>query len=168
MKVGLYSFERMELAQINKLLKKINERLRVDKIYLYSENTCKERYSQREGFKKMLEDYQNKKIDIIAVENLNSFGKDGNVKLQILKELQARRNKLIFITEPVALEFMEELFIDITINYLESCKQLGDERSKVGARFSKSKKVEVIKKNGRVIITKDKKRMKRCIEKNLL
>lgn len=164
MNVGIYSFQTMELIQINKLIKKINERLKIDKIYLYSENTHKERYCKREGFKKMLEDYQNKKIDIIAVESLESFGKDGNVKLQILKELQERRYKLIFINESIALEFMQELFIDITIKFLESCKQLGDERSKIGAEFSKSKKVEIMKKNGQTIIAKDKKRMNSCMK----
>lgn len=54
MNVGIYSFSRLECNQINILSIKIKDKLLVNNIYLYLENTTKQRISKREAFIELL------------------------------------------------------------------------------------------------------------------
>lgn len=141
MNVGLYSFKTIELIQTSSLIKLINNMFNADNIFLYSENTAKEKMSQRFGFNKLLEDYKLKEIDIIVFEDMKSLGNDSYVKSRIYKTLLSLDCEFYFLKEHLGFskDYNKKIFNTI-INYEEIVKAKMDERSRVGQLYKSKMK----------------------------
>lgn len=88
MNIALYSFNRLEVDLVDNLSKKIKSTLKnIDKIYLYTENTLKERLSQRTGLNELLNDYKKEKIDMIVFQSITAIGTDDYIQSLILNKL---------------------------------------------------------------------------------
>ena len=88
MNIALYSFNRLEVDLVDNLSKKIKSTFKnIDKIYLYTENTLKERLSQRTGLNELLNDYKKEKIDMIVFQSITAIGTDDYIQSLILNKL---------------------------------------------------------------------------------
>lgn len=83
MNVGVYSFKIMKFKELEFLNKNFMFMIGLEDIYLYSENNTKENAT----FKKMLNDYKNKKIKLIIIEKLDLLGNSRHEIAKKLKEL---------------------------------------------------------------------------------
>ncbi len=133
MNVGLYSFKNIELIKTSNFISKLNKFLNLDNIFLYSENTSREKMNQRFGFKKLLEDYDAKIIDIIVFEDTKSLGSDNYIRSQIYKILLSGDYEFYFLNENLSSsEKQDRIFLKYIIDFEESLKTRMDKRSKIG------------------------------------
>ena len=56
MNIGIYNFKTLKLSEINKIIFETD--LNIDEVYIYSENTAKERIEHRKGLEKIINDYK--------------------------------------------------------------------------------------------------------------
>jgi len=145
MNVGLYSFVTMDVKTVQKLSEEITHRLiNVDDIFIYSENTNKERMSKRDGFKNMLQDYAKGKINVVVFQNLQTLGKDDIVRGELLQDLMGNRVKFFFIeAEMESVTDTGKNMLEATIFFSNKMKEINTEKSK---RASKNKIIEEWKK----------------------
>lgn len=70
MNIGLYSFERLEIKKLEEISNKIKTIYWGENvnIYIYSENTVKQRIKERQALYQMIEDYEKGKIEVIIFE----------------------------------------------------------------------------------------------------
>lgn len=134
MNVGVYSFENMTDDQIEALSVKIRDRLLVvENIYIYSENTQKQRLSKRDGLKKIIQDYEQKKIAAIVFEGTNSLGADDYIKGKVLEILMEKEIKFLILKENIeSTSAIGKQMIQILISLGERLKEMNDKRSKNG------------------------------------
>lgn len=131
MNVGLYSLNTMELKEISNIITDTRFTLGVKKIFLYSENTKKEKMSKRFVFRKMLEDYEKGKIELIVFKNLKSIGKDKYIRSQILKELLLKDYKFCTLEENHNnLNLSGRIFTKNLIAEIEEEKKYNEQRDK--------------------------------------
>lgn len=132
MNVALYSFKRLEANLVVTLNNKIREKFKsVDKIYIYTENTLKERMSQRLALKELLKDYENKKINIIVFESIEAIGTDDYIQSVILNKLM--KNNIDFYLMDIDVDSkLEEskMLISIKIFMGETIRNENIKRSK--------------------------------------
>lgn len=134
MNIGLYSFKTMNVNEINKLSEKLNDKFIYTKnIYIYSENTSKQKLSKRIGLEKIIKDYEKKKISLIAVKSINSFGSDAYINSEILMMLKEKEISFFIIDEDIESKSdVARKKIDI-INFIEkTAKEENDKRSRIG------------------------------------
>lgn len=134
MNIGLYSFKTMNVNEINKLSEKLNDKFIYTKnIYIYSENTSKQKLSKRIGLEKIIKDYEKKKISLIAVKSINSFGSDLYINSEILMMLKEKEISFFIIDEDMESKSdVARKKID-TINFIEkTAKEENDKRSRIG------------------------------------
>ena len=84
MNIGIYNFKTLKLSEINKIIFETD--LNVDEVYIYTENTSKERIEHRKGLEKIINDYKNGIIDIIVFEKSSSLGSCDFIKAQVIRE----------------------------------------------------------------------------------
>ncbi len=101
MNVGLYSLKNMTAMEIGKLSRIIQKIFPINDIYVYSENTPKQRISRREGLKKIIQDYNKEKVDLIVFEKLSSLGSDACIKGEALELLMKEKVKFFVIQENI-------------------------------------------------------------------
>ena len=101
MNVGIYSFSRLECNQVNILSIKIKDKLLVNNIYLYLENTTKQRISKREALYRIIKDYEQGIIDAIVFEDFKALGSDLYIRGKILKLLLENNISFFFIKEDI-------------------------------------------------------------------
>jgi len=141
MNVGLYSFETFELSKVENLKKLIYEIMgRKCGIYIYSENTRKERLSKRDGLRKMLEDYRNSKIDIIFFENRKSLGSDEYTSYRVLKILSDENVKYASLTDGLNCTLEGKIQMELIGFFENYAKKCSDERSRMGQEFKERQK----------------------------
>lgn len=132
MNVGLYSLKTMELKENSILITDIRFIPGVEQIFLYSENTEKEKRAKRVVFRKMLEDYKKRKIELIVFKNLAAIGKDKYERCQILKELLLNDYKFCTIEENHNnLNDFGKIFTKNLIEESEKEKKYKDTRNKM-------------------------------------
>jgi len=133
MNIGLYSFQNPELIETSKLIKELKNMFIIDNIYMYSENTNKERIEYRDGLKRLIEDYRNKKIDIIAFKDLNSLGSNRYIRGKILQTLLEGNYDFSFINLPyTSLCTSGRVCIELIIKISQEDKIRADKRSEMG------------------------------------
>lgn len=133
MNIGLYSFKNMELIKTSNFISKLNKFFNLDNIFLYSENTSREKMNQRFGFKKLLEDYDAKIINIIVFEDIKSLGSDNYVRSQIYKILLSGNYEFYFLNENLSSSRRQDrMFLKYIIDFEEVLKTRMDKRSKIG------------------------------------
>jgi len=133
MKVGLYSFKTMEFSKIERLKNLIHDLMRRKcEIYIYSENTRKERLSKRDGLRKMLEDYRNSKINIIFFEDREALGSDAYTSFQVLKVLSDEKVKYVSLTDGFQYTSEGEFQLEVNSAFENYIKRKSDERSRMG------------------------------------
>ena len=133
MNIGLYSFKNMELIKTSNLIGKLNRIFYLDDILLYSENTSREKMSQRFGFKKLLEDYDSNVIDIIVFEDIKSLGSDNYIRSQIYKALLSGNYEFYLLNQNLSSSKRQDrIFLKYIIDHEETLKNRMNERSKMG------------------------------------
>lgn len=141
MNVGVYSFKRVELREATECVRQIINPGLVDNIFIYSENTNKERMSQREAFKKVLDDYEKRKIELIVFKDLDSIGQSTYVRALIFRELINRKCKYCSVKENIHnFNIGGRLFTTALIKQALDEKKYGDERSKIGQEIKRKLK----------------------------
>lgn len=138
MNVGFYSFYRLEFSQIYILNIKIKDKLPANNIYIYSENTTKQRINKREALNKIIDDYNQKIIDCIVFENLKALGSDFYMRSKILKILIENNINFIFLEENiVSTSSVKKEKIEMMIFMANRLKEEHDRRSKIGNNIKK-------------------------------
>lgn len=138
MNVGFYSFYRLEFSQIYILNIKIKDKLPANNIYIYSENTTKQRINKREALNKIIDDYNQKIIDCIVFENLKELGSDFYMRSKILKILIENNINFIFLEENiVSTSLVKKEKIEMMIFMANRLKEEHDRRSKIGNNIKK-------------------------------
>lgn len=146
MNVGLYSFETFEVCKIENLKKFIYEIMgRKCGIYIYSENTRKERLSKRDGLRKMLEDYRNSKIDIIFFEDRKALGSDDYTSFRVLKVLSDEKVNYTSLSDGIKYTLEGKMQMELLAAYENYIKKYADERSRIGQKLKARQ--EQLKKN---------------------
>lgn len=141
MKVGLYSFKTMEFSKIENLRNHIFRMFgRKCEIYIYSENTRKEKLAKRDGLRKILEDYRNSKIDMIVFENREALGTDEYNSYRILKILSDEKVKFTSLTEGLNYTTEGKLQMELIGLFENYAKKCSDERSRMGQKFKERQK----------------------------
>lgn len=136
MNVGLYSFETFEVSKVEKLKKLIYEIMgRKCGIYIYSENTRKERLSKRDGLRKMLEDYSNSKIKIIFFEDRKALGSDDYTSFSVLKVLSDEKVNYTSLLDEIKYTSEGKMQMEILAVYENYIKKYADERSRMGQKL---------------------------------
>lgn len=140
MNVGLYSFKTMKLIEAKLLGCNINRLFNVDDILLYSESTNRERMSERRALKKMLDDYDQNKIDLIVFKDMKALGSDAYMICKMLKQLLLNNYKFFCINERInSLDSRGIIHTKVIINSIEEEKKIADKRSRVGNEAKKYK-----------------------------
>ena len=131
MNVGLYSLKNMTARKIGKLSRIIQKIFPVNDIYTYSENIPKQRISKREGLKKIIQDYNEGKVDLIVFEKLSSLGSDACIKGKALELLMKEKVKFFIIQENIdsTLEIGKQK-IQILILIGEKQKEMNEQRNR--------------------------------------
>ena len=138
MNVGFYSFYRLEFSQIYILNIKIKDKLPANNIYIYSENTGKQRINKREALNKIIDDYNQKIIDCIVFENIKALGSDFYMRSKILKILIENNINFIFLEENiVSTSLIKKEKIEMMIFMADTLKEEHDRRSKIGNNIKK-------------------------------
>lgn len=138
MNVGFYSFYRLEFSQIYILNIKIKDKLPANNIYIYSENTEKQRINKREALNKIIDDYNQKIIDCIVFENLKALGNDFYMRSKILKILIENNINFIFLEENiVSTSLIKKEKIEMMIFMADTLKEEHDRGSKIGNNIKK-------------------------------
>lgn len=134
MNIGLYSFKMFEAQMVEIANIKIKYKLlKVSNVYLYSENTTKQRINKRDGFYKMLQDYLQGKIDIIVFENMQSLGSDIYIRGELLKLLLKLHIDFFLIEEDIlSTSCIGTEVLNIIIYMIAKSKKENDKRSKMG------------------------------------
>lgn len=144
MNIGLYSFNTIEVKQVEKLKNDIIQGfLCVDNIYLYSENTTKQRIQCRQAFRKIIEDYKNKKIDWIVFEDYNTMSQDYYTRGLMLKELLENKCNFEFLKENINSQ-SNKIITELQIHMSNYLKESNDERSRRGNKIAKMLKDEKV------------------------
>lgn len=133
MNIALYSFNRLEVNLVENLSKEIKSKFKnIDKIYLYTENTLKERLSQRTALNELLNDYKKEKIDMIVFQSITAIGTDDYIQSVILNKLMKSNIHFYFIDLEMDSESEEsKMFIHTKIFMGESIRKENMRRSKV-------------------------------------
>lgn len=141
MNVGLYSFETLELNKAENLKKLIYEMIgHKCKIYIYSENTRKQRLSKRDGLRKMLEDYRESKINIIFFEDRNALGSDEYTSYRVLKILSDEKVNYTSLNDGLNCTSEGKLQMELIAFFENYAKKYSDERSRMGQKFKERQK----------------------------
>ena len=141
MNVGLYSFETFEVSKVENLKILIHQLIRRKcGIYIYSENTNKERLSKRDGLRKMLEDYRNSKIDIIFFEDREALGSDEYTSYRILKILSDEKVNYTSLKDGLNNSSYGKLQMELIAFFENYAKKYSDERSRMGQKFKDRQK----------------------------
>lgn len=132
MDVAFYSFKRIEVGQVHKIGLKIKEENPfTDKIYIYTENTNKQRISCRQGFRQMVEDYKKSKFDVIIFESFKSMSEDEYTRGLMLKELMKQNIKFYFLDKHLTSNSeVDKSILLIQVYIAESIKKSNNQRSK--------------------------------------
>lgn len=101
MNIAIYSFKRIELREINQCVRKLGYIEYLSNVYIYSENTKKERMSERQAFKDLLDDYEEKNIELVILKDLESVGQSNYIRALIFRELINRKCKFCCIKENI-------------------------------------------------------------------
>lgn len=140
MNIGLYSFNTMEAKQVEKLSNDIIQGfIWVDNIYLYSENTTKQRIQCRQAFKKIIEDHKKQKIDWIVFEDFNTMSQDYYTRGLMLKELLNNNCNFDFLKENTSSQ-SNRIILETQIHMSNYIKESNDERSRMGNKIAKKLK----------------------------
>lgn len=141
MNVGLYSFETFEFSKVENLKKLIYEIMgRKCEIYIYSENTRKERLSKRDGLRKMLEDYRESKINIIFFEDRKALGSDDYTTYRVLKILSDEKVNYTSLTDGITYTSEGKLQMELIGVFENYIKRHSDERSRMGQKLKERQK----------------------------
>ena len=89
MNIGIYNFKTLKLSEINKIIFETD--LNIDEVFIYTENTTKERIEQRKGLEKIIEDYKKGAIDVIVFEKSSSLGTSDFTKSLVIKEFMKNK-----------------------------------------------------------------------------
>lgn len=165
MNVGIYSFSRLECNQVNILSIKIKDKLLVNNIYLYLENTTKQRISKREALYRIIKDYEQGIIDAIVFEDFKSLGSDLYIRGKILKLLLENNISFFFIKEDFeSTSIIGKEQIKIMIFTATKFKEENDRRSVMGNIIKDGENGIVhAKYKNTIVISKDEERLKRFI-----
>lgn len=141
MNVGLYSFKTFEFSKIEYLKKIIYQIMgRKCGIYIYSENTRKERLSKRDGLRKMLEDYRESKINIIFFEDREALGSDEYTSYRVLKILSDEKVNYTSLKDGLNNTSYGKLQMELIGVFENYAKKASDERSRRGQMFKERQK----------------------------
>lgn len=134
MNIGLYSFDTIEFNKLKNIIQKMP--FQFDNLYLYTENSDKERIRKRDGFNRIIEDYKSKKIDKIVFEDGLSLGSSQYIRSQIFKRLLYSNCEYHCIDEA---EVNDADYIRMFIHMEEHSKKIADKRSRIGQEFKNRK-----------------------------
>ena len=109
-------------------------------IYIYSENTRKERLSKRDGLRKMLEDYRNLKIKIIFFEDRKALGMDEYTTYRVLKILSDEKVNYTSLKDGLNNTSYGKLQMELIGVFENYAKKASDERSRRGQKFKERQK----------------------------
>ena len=169
MNVGLYSFERLEVKKLEGISNKIKNYYFGAKvnIYIYSENTVKQRLKERQALYQMIEDYEKGKIEVIVFENNEALGSDSYTRSEIIKLLQKKDIRFIIVENSIDSTSADgKIKLSFSVSLAEYAKKNNDERSIMGNIIKEQNKEMVyIRHKGNTIIAKDEERLKSYIEK---
>ena len=141
MNVGLYSFETFEVSKVENLKNYIYKLMRRKcGIYIYSENTRKERLSKRDGLRKMLEDYRNSKIDMIFFEDRKALGNDDYTSFRVLKILSDEKVNYSSLTDGINYTSEGKMQMEFLTAFEHYIKMNADERSRRGQIYKEKLK----------------------------
>ncbi len=169
MNIGLYSFERLEIKKLEEISNKIKTIYWGENvnIYIYSENTVKQRIKERQALYQMIEDYEKGKIEVIIFENNQAFGSDLYTRSEILKMLLKKNIKFEIIEDSiVSTSIVGKKMLNMSLYFAEYAKKDNDERSIMGNIIKdKNRDIVYVRHKGDTIMAKDEDRLKSFIEK---
>lgn len=169
MNIGLYSFQRLEMKKLENLNNEIKVKCLGFKtnIYIYSENTVKQRIKERQALHQMIQDYESGKIEVIYFENRDALGSDLYTRSEILKMLLKKNINFEIIEDSISsTSATGKLMLNMSLIFAESAKKDNDKRSIMGNRIKdKNKEIVYVRHKGNTFIAKDDIRLKSFIDK---
>lgn len=169
MNIGLYSFERLEIKKLEGISNKIKTIYWGENvnIYIYSENTVKQRIKERQALYQMIEDYEKGKIEVIIFENNQAFGSDLYTRSEILKMLLKKNIKFEIIEDSiVSTSIVGKKMLNMSLYFADYAKKDNDERSIMGNIIKdRNRDIVYVRHKGDTIMAKDEDRLKSFIEK---
>lgn len=169
MNIGLYSFERLEIKKLEGISNKIKTIYWGENvnIYIYSENTVKQRIKERQALYQMIEDYEKGKIEVIIFENNEALGSDSYTRSEIIKLLQKKDIRFTIVENSIDSTSADgKIKLSILVSLAEYAKKDNDERSIMGNIIKdKNKDIVYVRHKGNTIMAKDEDRLKIFIKK---
>lgn len=169
MNIGLYSFQRLEIKKLEGISNKIKTSYWGEnvKIYIYSENTVKQRIEDRQALHQMIEDYENGKIELIVFEDNQAMGSDLYIRSKILRMLLIKNINFRIIEDSIeSTSSIDRLKLDTLLMFAQYAKEDNDKRSIMGNIVKdKNKEIVYVRHKGDTIVAKDEDRLKSFIEK---
>lgn len=169
MNIGLYSFERLEIKKLEEISNKIKTIYWGENvnIYIYSENTVKQRIKERQALQQMIEDYEKGKIEVIVFEDSQALGSDLFTRSKILKTLLIKDINFRIIEDSIdSTSGIGKLKLNTLLIFAQYAKEDNDKRSIMGNIVKdKNKEIVYVRHRGTTIMAKDEERLKSFIEK---